>query len=326
MSVSSSAAHLPVFAKEGGLSRYLAEIRKFPLLTADEEAAYARLWRNNNDRKAAYHLVTSHLRLAAKIALRYRGYGLPIADLISEANVGLMVAVKRFEPEKGVRLATYAMWWIKATVQEYVLRSWSLVKIGTTAAQKKLFFNLRRLKNQLSASEEHDLLPDHVDHISNRLQVTSQEVVEMNGRIRGDVSLNVPAATEVASEEIQDLIVDPSADPESLLSEAEERRHLMDALAHALCCLSERERKIIEGRFLNDRRQTLDDLARNLGISGERTRQIEARALQKLRAAVTAYRNKEAGSVIPAIGQKKRVRPKRRQGAPISSVPLLASG
>jgi RNA polymerase sigma-32 factor len=325
MSVSSSAAHLPVFGMEGGLSRYLAEIRKFPFLTADEEATYAQRWRNNNDRKAAYHLVTSHLRLAAKIALRYRGYGLPVADLISEANVGLMVAVKRFEPDKGVRLATYAMWWIKATVQEYILRSWSLVKIGTTAAQKKLFFNLRKLKNQLSASEEYDLLPDHVDHISNRLQVAPQEVVEMNGRIRGDVSLNAPVATEVASEEMQDLIVDPSADPESLFSEAEERRNLMDALAHALCCLSERERKIIEARFLNDRRQTLDDLSRDLGISGERTRQIEERALQKLRATVTAYRNKEAGSVVPAAGQKETIRPGRRQGTPISTVPLLAA-
>lgn len=326
MSVSSSAAHLPVFGMEGGLSRYLAEIRKFPLLTADEEVTYAQRWRNNNDRKAAYHLVTSHLRLAAKIALRYRGYGLPVADLISEANVGLMVAVRRFEPEKGVRLATYAMWWIKATVQEYILRSWSLVKIGTTAAQKKLFFNLRKLKNQLSASEECDLLPDQVNHISNRLQVTSREVIEMNGRIRGDVSLNAPVAPEVASEEIQDLIVDPSADPESALSDAEERRQLTCALSHALRCLSDRERAIIEARFLSDRRQTLDCLARDLGISGERTRQIEERALQKLRAAVTAYRNKEAGSVIPAIGQKNRARPERRQGAPISSVPLLASG
>lgn len=325
MSVSSSAAHLPVFGIEGGLSRYLAEIRKFPLLTADEEAEYAQRWRNNNDRKAAYHLVTSHLRLAAKIALRYRGYGLPIADLISEANVGLMVAVKRFQPEKGVRLATYAMWWIKATVQKYVLRSWSLVKIGTTAAQKKLFFNLRKLKNQLSASEEYDLLPDQVDHISHRLKVTSKEVIEMNGRIRGDVSLNVPAVTEVASEEIQDLIVDPSADPEGLLSDAEERRHLMHALSHALHCLSGRERKIIEARFLNDRRQTLDDLASDLGISGERTRQIEARALQKLRASVTAYRDKQASSFAPATVQTQTCRSRRRQRTPVPSVPLLGA-
>jgi RNA polymerase sigma-32 factor len=222
MSTLSVPSNLPTLHSEGGLSRYLAAIRRFPLLSATDEAMYARRWHEHGDREAAYRLVTSHLRLAAKMALRYRGYGLSIADLISEANVGLMQAVKRFDPEKGVRLATYAMWWIKATVQEYILRSWSLVKIGTTAAQKKLFFNLRRLKSRISVGEDRGLSPDQVKYIADQLKVESREVVEVNGRMRGDVSLNAPTTREDLSAEMQDWLVDPAPDPESLLSEAED--------------------------------------------------------------------------------------------------------
>lgn len=287
MSALSVLPNLPLPQGEGGLSRYLTEIRKFPLLSADEEATYARRWRHQNDREAAYHLVTSHLRLAAKIALRYRGYGLPIADLISEANLGLMLAVKRFEPEKGCRLATYAMWWIKSTVQEYILRSWSLVKMGTTAAQKKLFFNLRKLKSRICASEAGDLSPEQVDFIANHLKVEPREVVEMNGRMRAGVSLNAHATQDGVSEEMQEFLIDPSADPEGLLAEAEERNQRTAALRDALANLSLRERKIIEARFLADERETFDELGHKLGVSRERIRQIEVRALQKLKAAIS---------------------------------------
>lgn len=281
MSTLSIVSNLPPLHSEGGLSRYLAAIRKFPLLNPADEAMYARRWREDGDREAAYRLVTSHLRLAAKLALRYRGYGLPIADLISEANVGLMVAVKQFKPEKGVRLATYAMWWIKAALHEYVLKSWSLVKISTTAAQKKLFFKLRKLKTQISASEEADLSPEQVGYIAEQLHVLPREVVEMNGRIRGDISLNLPLTQQDGSEQMQDCLVDPSPDPETLLSEAVDRERVRSALADALATLTARERHIIEARFFAERPKTLDELGPTFGVSRERIRQIEVRALQR---------------------------------------------
>jgi RNA polymerase sigma-32 factor len=218
----STVATLPSVSSEGGLPRYLTEIKKFPLLEASEEAACAKRWRDHGDREAAYRLVTSHLRLAAKIAMKYRRYGLPIADLISEANLGLMLAVKRFEPDKGFRLATYAMWWIKASVQEYILRSWSLVKMGTTAAQKKLFFNLRRLKTRIATAEESDLRPEQVNYISEHLKVSPLDVIEMNRRLRGDASLNVAISDADTTEEWQDRLVDPSPNPESILSETDD--------------------------------------------------------------------------------------------------------
>ncbi|MET3840573.1 RNA polymerase sigma factor RpoH [Bradyrhizobium sp. OAE829] len=301
MSTLSIVSNLPTVNSERGLPRYLAAIRTFPLLSAADEAMYARRWREHGDREAAYRLVTSHLRLAAKTALRYRGYGLPIADLISEANVGLMQAVKRFEPEKGVRLATYAMWWIKASVHEYILRSWSIVKIGTTAAQKKLFFNLRKLKNRISAGEE-ELSPEHVHYIADQLKVDYHEVVDMNGRMRGDVSLNVPTTREDASEQLQDWLVDPARDPESLLSEAEDRNRLRTALRDALAVLSSRERHILEERFLLDQPKTLEELGATLKVSRERVRQIEFRALQKVSGVLRA----RLKDVLPASGSKLR--------------------
>jgi RNA polymerase sigma-32 factor len=223
---------LPAIRSEAGLSRYMQEIHRFPLLNASEEAAYARRLRDSGDREAAYHLVTSHLRLAAKIAFQYRRYGLPIADLISEANVGLMSAIKRFDPEKGFRLATYAAWWIKASVQEFVLRSWSLVKLGTTAAQKKLFFNLRKLKRQLGAADDGDLSSEQVRQISEHLEVREADVIEMNGRIRGDMALNVQLGNE-EGEQWQDRLADPSPDPESLLLEGADRERQKSALWHS---------------------------------------------------------------------------------------------
>jgi RNA polymerase sigma-32 factor len=300
MSTLSIVSNLPPLHSDGGLPRYLAAIRKFPLLDPADEAMYARRWREDGDREAAYRLVTSHLRLAAKLALRYRGYGLPVADLISEANVGLMLAVKRFKPEKGVRLATYAMWWIKATLHEYVLKSWSLVKIGTTAAQKKLFFKLRKLKSQISAGEEAELSPDQVGYIAEQLQVLPREVVEMNGRIRGDISLNLPLTQQDGSEQMQDCLVDPSPDPESLLSETVDRERVRSALEDALAALTSRERHIIEARFLAERPKTLDELGPTFGVSRERIRQIEVRALQKIRSALSARLD---GTLLP-IGER----------------------
>ncbi|MBH5366960.1 RNA polymerase sigma factor RpoH [Bradyrhizobium glycinis] len=286
MSTLSARSNLPAIQSEGGLCRYLTAIRKYPLLDAADEAMYARRWREHGDREAAYRLVTSHLRLAAKLALRYRGYGLPVADLISEANVGLMLAVKRFQPDKGVRLATYAMWWIKATIHEYILRSWSLVKMGTTAAQKKLFFNLRRLKSRISASDDVDLSPEQAEYIAGELKVASCEVVEMNGRMRGDTSLNLPTTREDGSEEIQEWLVDPAPDPETLLAELEDRNRLSSALNDALAVLNPRERHIVGARFLAEQPKTLEELAGSFGVSRERVRQIEVRALQKIRSAM----------------------------------------
>ncbi|MEN9709721.1 MAG: polymerase sigma factor RpoH [Pseudomonadota bacterium] len=283
------AAALPMISAESGLSRYLAEIRRFPMLEPQEEYMLARSWREHGDRDAAHRLVTSHLRLVAKIAMGYRGYGLPIGEVISEGNVGLMQAVKRFEPEKGFRLATYAMWWIRASIQEYILRSWSLVKMGTTANQKKLFFNLRKAKSQISALEDGDLRPDQVTHIATRLGVTEQDVVDMNRRMSGDASLNAPLRAEgEGSGEWQDWLVDESSSQESILVEQEESDNRMAALRAALSVLNERERRIFQARRLMDEPVTLEQLSEEFSISRERVRQIEVRAFEKVQAAVKA--------------------------------------
>src|SRR5437016_4231900 len=280
-------AALPILTAESGLTRYLGTIRKFPMLEPAEEFALAKRWREHGDRDAAHRLVASHLRLVAKIAMRYRGYGLPIAEVISEGNVGLMQGVKRFEPEKGFRLATYAMWWIKAAIQEYILRSWSLVKMGTTVNQKKLFFNLRKVKSKISALEEGDLRPDQVTLIAERLGVSEQDVVEMNRRLAGDVSLNAPIRDDGDSGEWQDWLADETtSDQEAVLAENEEADNRRKALGEALTVLNERERRIFEARRLADEPFTLDDLAREFGVSRERIRQIELRAFEKVRRAV----------------------------------------
>ncbi|MBV8322853.1 MAG: RNA polymerase sigma factor RpoH [Hyphomicrobiales bacterium] len=279
-------AALPILTAESGLTRYLEEIRRFPMLEPQDEFMLAKRWREHGDRDAAHKLVTSHLRLVAKIAMGYRGYGLPISEVISEGNVGLMQAVKRFEPEKGFRLATYAMWWIKAAIQEYILRSWSLVKMGTTANQKKLFFNLRKAKSKISALEEGDLRPDQVKLIAKRLGVTEQDVVDMNRRLGGDVSLNAPIRDDGDSGEWQDWLVDEVSDQETRLVEDEESDNRKKALGEALSVLNERERRIFEARRLADDPITLEDLAAEFGVSRERVRQIEVRAFEKVQRAV----------------------------------------
>jgi RNA polymerase sigma-32 factor len=271
---------------ESGLTRYLEEIRRFPMLEPQDEYMFAKRWREHGDCDAAHRLVTSHLRLVAKIAMGYRGYGMPISEVISEGNVGLMQAVKRFEPEKGFRLATYAMWWIKAAIQEYILRSWSLVKLGTTANQKKLFFNLRKAKGKISALEEGDLRPDQVKIIARRLGVTEQDVVDMNRRLGGDVSLNTPIREEGGSGEWQDWLVDEISDQETRLAESEESDNRRKALGEALTVLNDRERRIFEARRLADDPITLEDLASEFGVSRERVRQIEVRAFEKVQRAV----------------------------------------
>ena len=276
-----AARALPIIG-EGGLSRYLAEIRKFPLLDPQEEYMLAKRWREHEDTEAAHKLVTSHLRLVAKIAMGYRGYGLPINEVIAEGNIGLMQAVKRFEPERGFRLATYAMWWIRASIQEYILRSWSLVKLGTTAAQKKLFFNLRRVKGQIEALEEGDMRPEQVSDIAKRLGVPEQEVVNMNRRLASpDSSLNAPLGTESESE-WQDWLADESLDQETPLAETEELEERRTLLSTALEELTPRERDILEARRLRDEPMTLEDLSVKYDISRERVRQIEVRAFEKL--------------------------------------------
>ena len=279
-------AALPILTAEGGLTHYLEEIRRFPMLEPQQEYMLAKRWREHEDRAAAHRLVTSHLRLVAKIAMGYRGYGLPIAEVISEGNVGLMQAVKRFEPEKGFRLATYAMWWIKASIQEYILRSWSLVKMGTTANQKKLFFNLRKAKSKISALQEGDLRPDQVQIIAKRLGVTEQDVVDMNRRLGGDASLNAPIREDGDSGEWQDWLADDSASQESVLAESEELDNRRKALSSALSVLNERERRIFEARRLADDPVTLEELAEEFGVSRERVRQIEVRAFEKIQKAV----------------------------------------
>ena len=274
---------------ETGLTRYLQEIRKFPMLAKDQEFQLATQWREQGDREAAHTLVTSHLRLVAKIAMGYRGYGLPIGEVISEGNVGLMQAVKKFEPERGFRLATYAMWWIRAAIQEYILRSWSLVKMGTTAAQKKLFFNLRRLKGEISALEEGDLTPDHVKTIAHKLAVTDDDVIQMNRRLSGgDASLNAPIAGDGESQWQDWLADDNGVSQENELAETEEFGARMGLLSAAMEGLSERERHIITERRLKDEPATLEDLSKEYGVSRERVRQIEVRAFEKLQKAMTA--------------------------------------
>src|SRR5262249_43724660 len=263
-------AALPVLSGETGLTRYLEEIRRFPMLEPQEEYMLAKRWREHGDREAAHRLVTSHLRLVAKIAMGYRGYGLPIAEGISEGNVGLMQAGKRFEPEKRVRLATYAMWWIKASIQEYILRSWSLVKMGTTANQKKLFFNLRKAKSKISALEEGDLRPEQVALIAKRLGVTEQDVIDMNRRLGGDASLNTPIREDGDSGEWQDWLVDETPTQERVLAENEELDNRRKALGEALSVLNERERRIFEARRLADEPITLEELAEEFGVSRER--------------------------------------------------------
>jgi RNA polymerase sigma-32 factor len=280
---------LAVMTPEGGLSRYLTEIRKFPMLAKDEEFMLGKRWREHEDPEAAHRLVTSHLRLVAKIAMGYRGYGLPIGEVISEGNVGLMQAVKKFEPDKGFRLATYAMWWIRASIQEYILRSWSLVKMGTTASQKKLFFNLRKAKSAISAFQEGDLHPDQVDIIATKLGVQKDEVVSMNRRLSGpDASLNAPMRVDGESE-WQDWLEDTtSVSQETQVAENEERSQRMSLLEAAMIDLSDRERHILTERRLKDDPTTLEDLASQYGVSRERVRQIEVRAFEKLQKAMLA--------------------------------------
>jgi RNA polymerase sigma-32 factor len=277
-----SSRGVPALQGENGLSRYLTEIRKFPLLEPEEEYMLAKRWKEHEDPDAARQLVTSHLRLVAKIAMGYRGYGLPLSEVVSEGNVGLMQAVKRFEPDKGFRLATYAMWWIRAAIQEYILRSWSLVKMGTTAAQKKLFFNLRKAKNKISAIEEGDLTPEHTAEIARQLAVPEEEVTNMNRRLSGgDTSLNAPMRADGESE-WQDWLADDSMDQETRLAEAEEMGERHDLLTGAMGELSERERDILQARRLQDEPATLEELSQKYGVSRERVRQIEVRAFEKL--------------------------------------------
>jgi RNA polymerase sigma-32 factor len=276
---------------EQGLQRYLSEIRKFPMLAKEEEFMLAKSWQEHGDTRAAHKLVTSHLRLVAKIAMGYRGYGLPIGEVISEGNVGLMQAVKKFDPDKGFRLATYAMWWIRASIQEYILRSWSLVKMGTTAAQKKLFFNLRRLKGEMAALEEGDLKPEHVASIAHKLAVTEDEVISMNRRLSGggDASLNAPiggAAGEGDAEWMDWLADESEGNQETELAETEEFGARMTLLNEAMEDLSDRERHIIRERRLKDEPSTLEDLSKEYGVSRERVRQIEVRAFEKLQKAM----------------------------------------
>ena len=269
-----------------GLGRYLAEIRKFPMLTPDEEFMLAKRWQQHSDTEAAHKMVTSHLRLVAKIAMGYRGYGLPIGEVISEGNVGLMQAVKRFDPDKGFRLATYAMWWIRASIQEYILRSWSLVKMGTTASQKKLFFNLRKAKNQVQALDDGDLRPDQVRAIAHKLAVPEEDVVSMNRRLAGDLSVNSPMRTDGEGAEWQDWLVDPSDSQETILVESEELQRRKSFLKTAMMSLNEREREIFESRRLRDEPATLEELSAAHGVSRERIRQIEVRAFEKVQKAV----------------------------------------
>ena len=282
-----AARSLPSVGAHGGLTRYLEEIRQFPMLEPQQEYMLAKSWREHGDRDAAHQLVTSHLRLVARIAMGYRGYGLPIGEVISEGNVGLMQAVKRFDPDKGFRLATYAMWWIRAAIQEYILRSWSLVKMGTTAAQKKLFFNLRKIKGQMKALEEGDLRPDQVKRIATQLGVTDEDVISMNRRLAGDSSLNAPVRNDAESGEWQDWLVDETMDQETALAESEERDQRRGMLNDALKGLNARERRVFEARRLAEEPLTLEELSAEFGVSRERIRQIEVRAFEKVQKAVT---------------------------------------
>jgi RNA polymerase sigma-32 factor len=282
---------------ESGVTRYLAEVRRVPMLEPHEECMLAKRWREHGDHEAAHKLVTSHLRLVARIATGYRGYGLPISELISEGNVGLMQAIKRFEPDKGFRLATYAIWWIKAAIQEYILRSWSLVKMGTTANQKKLFFNLRKAKSKITVLDEGDMRPDQVKIIARQLGVTQTELIYMNRRLGGDVSLNAPIGEDGNSGEWQDRLVDEQADQETRLAASEEFENRRKALASALSALNDRERRIFEARRLAEEPITLNELANEFGVSRERVRQISVCAFEKVQKAV---KNRVAMMETPA--------------------------
>ena len=286
MGTKTSNLNLPSISLDGGLSNYLTEIKKFPMLSAKEEYMLAKKWKNNEDLKSAQKLITSHLRLVAKIAMGYRGYGLPVSEMISEGNIGLMQAVKKFDPEKGFKLATYAMWWIKASIQDYILRSWSLVKMGTTTAQKKLFFNLKKIKNQISANNTNELKNEHVEEISKRLNVKKEEVVSMNRRLSGkEKSLNDPVKDEDGTQ-WQDWLVDNKIDQELELSrnqEFQQRKNLMDK---AITVLNEREKQILTARRLSENVSTLEDLSKKHKVSRERVRQIESNAFKKLQKAV----------------------------------------
>lgn len=286
---------------DGGLRRYLTEIRKFPLLGKDEEYMLAKRWREHEDPEAAHRLVTSHLRLSAKIALRYRGYGLPMGEVVSEGNLGLMQAVKKFDPDKGFRLSTYAIWWIRAAIQEYILRSWSLVKLGTSALQKKLFFNLRRAKASISALSNGDLQPEQAKAIASRLGVQEEDVITMDRRLAArDASLNIPLAVDSEQEWLDVLEDDQAVDPEQAVAEAEERTLRMDLLTQAMQTLNDRERAIFTARRLQDPPALLEDLGREFGVSRERVRQIEVRAFEKVQAFVT-------------IGERRTLQEKKRQ-------------
>ena len=297
MSDKNTISNLPTPAV-GGLSVYLSQIKKFPMLDAEEEYMLAKNWRQNGNLQSAHKLVTSHLRLVAKIAMGYRGYGLPVNELISEGNIGLMQAVKKFDPDKGFRLATYAMWWIKASIQEYVLRSWSLVKMGTTTAQKKLFFNLKKLKNQIAPEQEGDLKDDQVKEISKRLDVDSKEVINMNRRMMGqEKSLNDPIKNG-ESDEWQDWLVDDSLDQELIISQKQEYDDKKDLLKDAMLTLNEREKEIIEARRLSENPKTLEELSKKYNISRERIRQIETKAFEKLQK--TMINASKSKNLLPA--------------------------
>src|SRR5919106_1980493 len=300
-------ASAPIAVSEGNLSRYLQEIRKFPMLAQEEEYMLAKAWKEHQDSEAAHKLVTSHLRLVAKIAMGYRGYGLPLSELISEGNVGMMQAVKRFDPDRGFRLATYAMWWIRAAIQEYILHSWSLVKMGTTTAQKKLFFNLRKLKGQMQAIDEGDLRPETVKAIAERLDVTESDVVEMNRRLEGtDHSLNVPLRSD-SETQWQGWLGDDAASQESTIADADEFDHRMSLLHRAMAVLNERERHILSERRLKDEPTTLEELSAQYGISRERVRQIEVRAFEKLQRAIKALEAEQAATArLPAPREEHR--------------------
>ena len=295
------AANYPTIRDQNGVSQYLREIRQFPMLEPNEEFMLAKRWREHEDSEAAHRLVTSHLRLVAKIAMGYRGYGLPVSELISEGNVGLMQAVKRFDPDRGFRLATYAMWWIRASIQEYVLHSWSLVKMGATAAQKKLFFNLRKIKGQLEAIDDGDLSPENVEYIAAALNVPERDVISMNGRMLGpDQSLNAPVREEGGGE-WQDWLEDPETDQESLVLESDELAHRSTQLVRAMDVLNEREKHILSERRLKEEPATLEQLSKVYGISRERVRQIEARAFEKLQKTMHASAQQERDNERSAV-------------------------
>ncbi len=283
-----SVSNLPTLSSKAGLDRYLQEIRKYPMLQPDEEFMLAKRYKEHDDSQAAQKLITSHLRLVAKIAMGYRGYGLPISEVISEGNVGLMHAVKRFEPDKGFKLATYAMWWIRASIQEYVLRSWSLVKIGTTAAQKRLFFNLRKVKGQIAALNDGALHPEHIKQIADRLNVKESEVVSMNARLSGDSSLNAPVKADEGTSEWQDWLIDETPNQEVTLGNSEEYNQRMGMVEKAMEVLNDREKKIFKARRLKEKPLTLEKLAKQFNVSRERIRQIEVRAFEKVQDAVKA--------------------------------------